>query len=161
MFSQSCRDVWCKWLPFQRYSWTKCTQTTCENNYGQTDNFFHGSSKALFSLFLDFSFLFCRKTYVCSLTRKPNVSVVISCRIFQKYHRICISNLTFISDLRYLWLQTKRFSFLSCFPTNTLGVQSSSFEFKPYVRDIYQCTLTRLKAADIDQEVKERAISCM
>ncbi|XP_020625713.1 cullin-associated NEDD8-dissociated protein 1-like [Orbicella faveolata] len=41
------------------------------------------------------------------------------------------------------------------------GVQSSSFEFKPYVRNIYQCTLTRLKAADIDQEVKERAISCM
>ncbi|KAJ7389384.1 Cullin-associated NEDD8-dissociated protein 1 [Desmophyllum pertusum] len=41
------------------------------------------------------------------------------------------------------------------------GVQSSSFEFKPYVKDIYQCTLMRLKAADIDQEVKERAISCM
>ncbi|CAH3188697.1 unnamed protein product, partial [Porites evermanni] len=41
------------------------------------------------------------------------------------------------------------------------GVQASSFEFRKYVQDIYQCTLTRLKAADIDQEVKERAISCM
>jgi len=27
--------------------------------------------------------------------------------------------------------------------------------------DLYECTLTRLRAADIDQEVKERAISCM
>ncbi len=26
---------------------------------------------------------------------------------------------------------------------------------------LYDCTLRRLKAADIDQEVKERAISCM
>ena len=41
------------------------------------------------------------------------------------------------------------------------GVQASSFEFRKYVQDIYRCTLTRLKAADIDQEVKERAISCM
>ncbi|KAL3888576.1 hypothetical protein ACJMK2_001063 [Sinanodonta woodiana] len=37
----------------------------------------------------------------------------------------------------------------------------ASFDFKPYVKDLYGCTLTRLKAADIDQEVKERAISCM
>jgi hypothetical protein len=37
----------------------------------------------------------------------------------------------------------------------------SSFDYRPYVRDIYSCTLMRLKAADIDQEVKERAISCM
>lgn len=41
------------------------------------------------------------------------------------------------------------------------GVPASEFEFRPYVKDIYQCTLVRLKAADIDQEVKERAISCM
>ncbi|XP_076864497.1 cullin-associated NEDD8-dissociated protein 2 [Brachyhypopomus gauderio] len=37
----------------------------------------------------------------------------------------------------------------------------SSFDAKPYVRDVFTCTLKRLKAADIDQEVKERAISCM
>ena len=36
-----------------------------------------------------------------------------------------------------------------------------SFEYKPYVKDLYKCTLNRLIAADIDQEVKERAISCM
>uniref|UniRef100_A0A8C7FBA7 Cullin-associated and neddylation-dissociated 2 (putative) n=1 Tax=Oncorhynchus kisutch TaxID=8019 RepID=A0A8C7FBA7_ONCKI len=32
---------------------------------------------------------------------------------------------------------------------------------EPYVKDIFSATLKRLKAADIDQEVKERAISCM
>lgn len=37
----------------------------------------------------------------------------------------------------------------------------SSYDFAPFTSDIYQCTLARLKAADIDQEVKERAISCM
>uniref|UniRef100_A0A8D8LDT7 Cullin-associated NEDD8-dissociated protein 1 n=1 Tax=Cacopsylla melanoneura TaxID=428564 RepID=A0A8D8LDT7_9HEMI len=37
----------------------------------------------------------------------------------------------------------------------------SSYDFAPFTPDIYQCTLVRLKAADIDQEVKERAISCM
>ncbi|XP_052085388.1 cullin-associated NEDD8-dissociated protein 1-like isoform X1 [Mytilus californianus] len=36
-----------------------------------------------------------------------------------------------------------------------------SFDYKPYVKDLYKCTLNRLVAADIDQEVKERAISCM
>lgn len=35
------------------------------------------------------------------------------------------------------------------------------FNHKPFVPELYQCTLKRLKAADIDQEVKERAISCM
>ncbi|XP_053147989.1 cullin-associated NEDD8-dissociated protein 1-like [Hemicordylus capensis] len=36
-----------------------------------------------------------------------------------------------------------------------------AFDAKPYVRDLFSATLKRLKAADIDQEVKERAISCM
>ncbi|XP_053530044.1 cullin-associated NEDD8-dissociated protein 2 [Ictalurus punctatus] len=36
-----------------------------------------------------------------------------------------------------------------------------SFDAKPYIKDIFNSTLKRLKAADIDQEVKERAISCM
>lgn len=39
--------------------------------------------------------------------------------------------------------------------------QPSSFEFSPFVSQLYDCTLIRLKAADIDQEVKERAIACM
>ena len=34
-------------------------------------------------------------------------------------------------------------------------------EFQPFVLDIYHSALKRLMAADIDQEVKERAISCM
>uniref|UniRef100_A0AAY4B150 TATA-binding protein interacting (TIP20) domain-containing protein n=1 Tax=Denticeps clupeoides TaxID=299321 RepID=A0AAY4B150_9TELE len=37
----------------------------------------------------------------------------------------------------------------------------SSFDTKPYVKDIFSSTLKRLQATDIDQEVKERAISCM
>ncbi|XKL68842.1 hypothetical protein PGB90_006611 [Kerria lacca] len=37
----------------------------------------------------------------------------------------------------------------------------SNFNFAPYTSKIYECTLMRLKTADIDQEVKERAISCM
>lgn len=37
----------------------------------------------------------------------------------------------------------------------------SSFDFTPFVNDIYMCTLIRLRASDIDQEVKERAISTM
>ncbi|NXL85292.1 CAND1 protein, partial [Alectura lathami] len=36
-----------------------------------------------------------------------------------------------------------------------------AFDAKPYVKDLFASTLKRLKAADIDQEVKERAISCM
>lgn len=37
----------------------------------------------------------------------------------------------------------------------------NNFDFTPFTGELYQCTLVRLKAADIDQEVKERAISCM
>ena len=37
----------------------------------------------------------------------------------------------------------------------------SKFDFKPYTGNVYQCCFARLKASDIDQEVKERAISCM
>lgn len=36
-----------------------------------------------------------------------------------------------------------------------------NFDFAPLTADLYECTLHRLRAADIDQEVKERAISCM
>ncbi len=39
--------------------------------------------------------------------------------------------------------------------------QTDAFDASPYITDIFACTIKRLKAADIDQEVKERAISCM
>ncbi|XP_051804068.1 cullin-associated NEDD8-dissociated protein 2 [Acanthochromis polyacanthus] len=35
------------------------------------------------------------------------------------------------------------------------------FDPKPFVREVFSVTMKRLKATDIDQEVKERAISCM
>ncbi|ROT63807.1 hypothetical protein C7M84_018283 [Penaeus vannamei] len=38
---------------------------------------------------------------------------------------------------------------------------ASCFDFTPYTGDLYHCTLARLRAADLDQEVKERAIACM
>lgn len=35
------------------------------------------------------------------------------------------------------------------------------FDPKPFIKEVFSSTLKRLKATDIDQEVKERAISCM
>ncbi|KAL7982618.1 hypothetical protein Chor_010216 [Crotalus horridus] len=40
-------------------------------------------------------------------------------------------------------------------------LDQTSFDASPYIKDLFTCTMKRLKAADIDQEVKERAISCM
>lgn len=34
-------------------------------------------------------------------------------------------------------------------------------EFTPFVAQIYDCTLQKLKSQEVDQEVKERAIACM
>ncbi|XP_030061343.1 cullin-associated NEDD8-dissociated protein 1 [Microcaecilia unicolor] len=39
--------------------------------------------------------------------------------------------------------------------------EPTTFSCQPYVQDLFSCTLKRLQAADIDQEVKERAIACM
>uniref|UniRef100_A0A3B3VP65 TATA-binding protein interacting (TIP20) domain-containing protein n=1 Tax=Poecilia latipinna TaxID=48699 RepID=A0A3B3VP65_9TELE len=38
---------------------------------------------------------------------------------------------------------------------------SSGFDPKPFIQKVFSVTMKRLKATDIDQEVKERAISCM
>ncbi|XP_069387871.1 cullin-associated NEDD8-dissociated protein 2 [Paralichthys olivaceus] len=38
---------------------------------------------------------------------------------------------------------------------------AAGFDAKPFVREVFSVTLKRLQATDIDQEVKERAISCM
>ncbi|RWS15707.1 Cullin-associated NEDD8-dissociated protein 1-like protein [Dinothrombium tinctorium] len=37
----------------------------------------------------------------------------------------------------------------------------STFKYDGYLQIIYTCTFSKLKASDIDQEVKERAITCM
>uniref|UniRef100_A0A671U9Q8 TATA-binding protein interacting (TIP20) domain-containing protein n=2 Tax=Sparus aurata TaxID=8175 RepID=A0A671U9Q8_SPAAU len=39
--------------------------------------------------------------------------------------------------------------------------QTGGFDPKPFVKEVFSVTLKRLKATDIDQEVKERAITCM
>lgn len=36
----------------------------------------------------------------------------------------------------------------------------SNFDWPPYVGELYSVVYSKLKATDIDQEVKERAISC-
>lgn len=46
-------------------------------------------------------------------------------------------------------------------PLDSQSESSESFDPSPYISDLFSCTIKRLKAADIDQEVKERAISCM
>lgn len=46
-------------------------------------------------------------------------------------------------------------------PLDNQSEASDSFDPSPYINDLFTCTIRRLKAADIDQEVKERAISCM
>lgn len=46
-------------------------------------------------------------------------------------------------------------------PLDSQSEGSDSFDPSPYINDLFTCTIKRLKAADIDQEVKERAISCM
>uniref|UniRef100_H3CLX5 Cullin-associated and neddylation-dissociated 1 n=1 Tax=Tetraodon nigroviridis TaxID=99883 RepID=H3CLX5_TETNG len=46
-------------------------------------------------------------------------------------------------------------------PLDGQSERSDSFDPSPYISDLFSCTIKRLKAADIDQEVKERAISCM
>ncbi|XP_072237643.1 cullin-associated NEDD8-dissociated protein 2 [Leuresthes tenuis] len=38
---------------------------------------------------------------------------------------------------------------------------AGGFDPKPFVKEVFSATMKRLKATDIDQEVKERAISCM
>ena len=38
---------------------------------------------------------------------------------------------------------------------------AAEFDFRPFVLPIYSATLKWLRATDVDQEVKERAIVCM
>ena len=64
---------------------------------------------------------------------------------------------THIYQTRTLHVLTVMYDFN--IPISTQG--EAQFDYKPYFKEIYSCTLHRLKAADIDQEVKERAISCM
>jgi hypothetical protein len=40
-------------------------------------------------------------------------------------------------------------------------MKSASLDCKKYIHDLYNATMLRLKQTDIDQEVKERAISCV
>uniref|UniRef100_UPI0037E85094 cullin-associated NEDD8-dissociated protein 2 n=1 Tax=Semicossyphus pulcher TaxID=241346 RepID=UPI0037E85094 len=46
-------------------------------------------------------------------------------------------------------------------PQGQNAAAAGGFDPKPFIREVFSVTLKRLKATDIDQEVKERAISCM
>jgi hypothetical protein len=41
------------------------------------------------------------------------------------------------------------------------GALNSNIDCTKLIHDLYNATMVRLKQTDIDQEVKERAISCM
>lgn len=56
-----------------------------------------------------------------------------------------------------VYLYSLFLSYSTCDPTD----MESTFDFSPHVLSIYTSALKRLRAADIDQEVKERAITCM
>lgn len=45
--------------------------------------------------------------------------------------------------------------------TGSILVMEPGFDFKPYLKNLYEAILHRLRAADIDQEVKEKSITCM
>lgn len=47
------------------------------------------------------------------------------------------------------------------FEKNIITESKLAPEFTPFVGQIYDCTLQKLKSQDVDQEVKERAIICM
>ncbi|XP_029357989.1 cullin-associated NEDD8-dissociated protein 2 [Echeneis naucrates] len=46
-------------------------------------------------------------------------------------------------------------------PHERTAATAAGFDPKPFVKEVFAVTMKRLKATDIDQEVKERAISCM
>jgi len=48
-----------------------------------------------------------------------------------------------------------------CELVHVLRPEGASFDFKPFVSDLFNATLEKLKTQDIDQEVKESAITCM
>jgi len=48
-----------------------------------------------------------------------------------------------------------------CELVRVFRAEGSSFDYKPYVTDLFKATLEKLRAQDIDQEVKESAITCM
>ena len=58
-------------------------------------------------------------------------------------------------------MHTQFFSSLTAFSDWLPSDEPCEFDHHPFAYDIYRSALHRLEAADIDQEVKERAITCM
>eukprot|EP01114_Cavostelium_apophysatum_P003685 TRINITY_DN1379_c0_g1_i2.p1 TRINITY_DN1379_c0_g1~~TRINITY_DN1379_c0_g1_i2.p1 ORF type:complete len:1235 (-),score=414.71 TRINITY_DN1379_c0_g1_i2:42-3746(-) len=50
---------------------------------------------------------------------------------------------------------------VSCELVRVLRAENASFNYKPFVPELFNATLEKLKVQDIDQEVKESAITCM
>eukprot|EP01111_Echinosteliopsis_oligospora_P003334 TRINITY_DN1530_c1_g2_i4.p1 TRINITY_DN1530_c1_g2~~TRINITY_DN1530_c1_g2_i4.p1 ORF type:complete len:1241 (+),score=375.18 TRINITY_DN1530_c1_g2_i4:377-4099(+) len=77
----------------------------------------------------------------------PHVKTLAPCiqkAVGDHYYRISAEGLRVLSEF-----------------VRALRPEGTSFDFHPYVKDIYQACLKQLKAQDIDQEVKECAITCV
>lgn len=48
-----------------------------------------------------------------------------------------------------------------CELVKVLRPEGSTFDYKPFINELFNATLEKLKVQDIDQEVKESAINCM
>ncbi|KAF5283424.1 hypothetical protein FQA39_LY04800 [Lamprigera yunnana] len=95
------------------------------------------------------SFIYCLLTSHSPVVFHPYMSVlvvpVVNC-VGDSFYKITAEALLVLQEL----VKVMR-------PLNS----PATFDYNPYVKNTYKCTLIRLKAADIDQEVKERAISTM
>lgn len=70
---------------------------------------------------------------------------MVFCCILQRYFFCCYGVIFFTADIVEL--------------NGVEGVESCPQELQPFIPAIYECALVRLRATDMDQEVKERAIA--
>ena len=119
------------------------------NNQGQLPSVFHPHAPVLVPGRIFF--------YVKSISRKKFL-----CLHFLKLFVFIAAIITAVSDPFYK-ISSEALLVLESLVkvVRPLGSEKMKFDFRPYTDNIYQCCFVRLKASDIDQEVKERAISCM
>lgn len=87
--------------------------------------------------------------------------------VFDPFYKISTEALLVLQHLVKVIrpLGTSNFLFLSesqpQSTTNPFSDIETNFEFTPFVLPLYECTVQKLDAQEVDQEVKDRAIACM